>query len=153
MTKNLIDELRHLAEVFGPDSVVKAAEQVSSESERKSVCTIVVNEGFHHLPSRLLKGAVYTFSAGPLDLSSEEKLNNQMSSYIEGLVAFLRSRKWSRVFVVISGHAVACMYVKLTVFRVTHLESEDWIFDGQGNYILSDISVKTRARRLSGQSL
>lgn len=125
---------------------------MSEEADRESVCTVIVNEGMHHIPSRVLRGDVYVYSRGPLDFSSEHNLNEQLSNYAKGLIEFLRSKKWSRVFVVISGHAVACMSVKLIVFRVTHMESEDWVFDGEGNYLLSDVIVRSQLRRSSQRS-
>lgn len=152
MTKNLIDEIRRLADAFGTESVVKAAEKISIEADQNTVCTIIVNEGMHHLPNRILRGEVYVYSRGPMDFSSEESLQAQLSKYAKDLIEFLSSKKWSRVFVVISGHAVACMSVKLLVFRVTHMESEDWVFDGQGNYLLSDVIVRSQLRR-SNQKL
>lgn len=117
--------------------------------DRDQACTIIVNEGMHHIPSRIIRGDVYVYSSGPLDFSSESNLKEQLSSYAKGLIEFLKSKKWSRVFVVISGHAVACMSVKLIVFRVTHMESEDWVFDGEGNYLLSDVNIRSQSRRLS----
>lgn len=147
--KNLTEELRLLADLFGADSVVDAAKKLSADLEQEAVCTIIVNEGMHHIPSRIIRGEKYVYSHGPLDFSSEEALNRQLSNYAIGLIDFLKSRKWARIFVVISGHAVACMSVKLIVFRVTHMESEDWVFDGDGNYLLSDLNIRSRLRKSS----
>ena len=55
---------------------------------------------------------------------------------------FLRSKKWQQINVVISGHPAVCMQVKLAIFRVTHIESVDWVYDGAGGYIPLNIPLR-----------
>lgn len=114
----------------------------SSGAHNVSECTILVNRGLHSFPEEILRGDVFVVYEGSLDLSSASVLTAFAGERLVALRNFLLSKKWQRASIVISGHAALCMQVKLAVYRITHIETVDWVFDGRGNYIPLQIPLR-----------
>lgn len=127
---------------YGPHAALSAMQSATRSITHGNACTIIVNGGLHRFPPEILVGEVYTFYEGSLDLSDESILQSFLESRLLDLATFLRSRKWKNISVVISGHAAVCMQVKLAIYRITHIESIDWVFDGAGNYLRLAIPMR-----------
>jgi hypothetical protein len=104
--------------------------------------TIIANEGTHHLPEAFRRGMIYSASKGNLDFSSADKVREQFEGILSQLASLLKSRTWSRIYLVPFGHATLSMQIKLLVYRVTRLETIDIFYDGKGGY--SDLQLELR---------
>ena len=136
------DDISRLIEKYGRHAALNAMQNAAKSLTPGAVCTIIVNAGLHRFPPEILSGEIYTFYEGSLDLSSEELLRSFVEDRLLNLSIFLKSRKWRQIFIVISGHAAICMQVKLAVYRITHIETVDWVFDGAGNYVRLAIPMR-----------
>jgi hypothetical protein len=128
-------ELLGLVERFGQLAVEAELNRLSGKRKRADECTILVNRGLHSFPDHIYRGEVFVVYEGSLDLSSASALHTFVADRLAALRLFLLSKKWRQINVIISGHAAVCMQVKLAVYRVTHIETTDWVFDGEGDYI------------------
>ena len=135
-------EIASLAERYGEEVVLGEVRALALKNAPAASCTIVVNQGMHTIPDHLIVGEKFIFYEGSVDLSSEIALHRFTTSHLERLTVFLKSRKWKKVYLVLSGHVAMCVQVKLAVYRVTHVESVDWVFDGAGNYLKLDIPMR-----------
>lgn len=142
MPKSLDEELDALVRLHGANAVLSAARRVEQLDDALNVCTILVNVGVHSMPEYLLNGEVYVFYEGSVDLSSEKNLKEFTDQKILSLREFLRTKKWNQIYIVISGHAAMCMQVKLAVYRITHIETVDWVFDGAGRYLKLEVPMR-----------
>ncbi len=128
-------ELLDLVENYGQLAVEAEVNRLSGIKKIADECTILINEGLHSFPNHLYRGEVFVVYEGSLDLSSASALHTFVAERLTALRLFLLSKKWRQVNIIISGHAAVCMQVKLAVYRVTHIETTDWVFDGEGDYI------------------
>lgn len=149
MTDDLEREVQELVREHGFDSVATTLSQMRSGKRDLDVATIVVNEGVHYFPDSLFKGERYTVYAGSLNLSDKRELKKQVRESLIKLASFLATRKWKRIYLIISGHAAVCMQVKLLIYRVTHLVTTDIVFDGHGNYLELDLDPREVALKAS----
>jgi len=99
-----------------------------------NVLTIVSNKGMHHFPDTLKRGEVYYASTGSFDFSNEGLIINQYKKSMKLLTEKLTSRQWRTIYLVPFGHSTFSMQLKLLVYRVTHIETIDVLYDGKGNY-------------------
>ncbi|WP_196803465.1 hypothetical protein [Thiomonas sp. FB-6] len=143
ITNDLTRELAHLLEQHSRAEIDRALNELVAPEDRPESCTILVNKGLHFFPAHLFVGETFIFSEGSLDLSSAESLESLLISRLKALASFLKSKKWSSVNIIISGHASLCMQVKLAVYRITRIESTDWVFDGAGHYIPLKFSLRS----------
>ena len=132
---NLKSQLESLIDNFGQLAVESELDRLKGVNKPNNVCTILINRGLHSFPEHLFHGDVFVFYEGSLDLSSPSVLHAFVADRLIALREFLQSKKWQDVHIVISGHAAVCMQVKLAVYRITHIETTDWVFDGAGEYI------------------
>lgn len=147
-TPSLRAQLDSLVAQFGQLPVEAELARIAKKAVPVNECTILVNKGLHLFPEHLFRGERFVFYEGSLDLSSSSTLNRLVMDRLVALREFLLSKKWRHVNVVISGHAVMCMQVKLAVYRITHVETTDWVFDGAGDYLPLKIPLR---RVLSGE--
>ncbi len=141
-TKSLQDQLSELIDQFGNTAVEAELKKIRGNNWTTNECTILINKGLHTFPDHLFRGEVYVVYEGSVDLSSADTLQEFVRQRLLGLRDFLTSKKWRDINLVISGHAAICMQVKLAVYRVTHIETTDWVFDGAGNYIPLQIPMR-----------
>jgi hypothetical protein len=134
-------ELNNLLKEYGEESVLSAVSKWASSGDERS-CTIVVNEGLHPFPDFLYTGEIFSFSKGFLNFSNSSDLENDLILNLKLLSDFLKKRKWKKVYLIISGHAVLNMYVKMAVYRVTRIDTIDWVYDGAGNYLKISIPMR-----------
>lgn len=133
--RTLASELAELLKRYPRTEVEQTLRRLSNSDSKGNVCTILVNQGLHTFPDYVFRGEKYVFYEGSADLSSSEALTAFAKERLEKLTKFIKQRKWSEIYIVISGQAALCMLIKLAVYRITHIETTDWVFDGQGNYI------------------
>lgn len=141
-TKPLQEHLIELIDQFGGIAIETELKKIRGKRRITNECTILVNKGLHSFPEYLFRGDVYVVYEGSIDFSSEDTLQVFVRQRLLGLKDFLASKKWSDINIVISGHAAICMQVKLAVYRITHVETTDWVFDGVGNYIPLQIPMR-----------
>ena len=132
-SKNLGAELLELIQTHGLDTVVGELKSLQMGREGL-VLTIVTNKGVHHIPDEILRGDVFIASEGDLDFSSIESVTGEYQGILDRLSKKLKARKWSKIYLVPFGHNTLCMQIKLLVYRVTHMETVDWFYDGRGGY-------------------
>ena len=142
MNRELENDLNVLVKRYGKERVLRELERSLWNMSKPDTCTILINEGLHNFPNHLFVGEKYVFYRGSIDLSSEKNLESMLRERIDELKSFLRKRKWKQIFIVVSGHAAVCMQVKLAVYRVTHIETVDWVFDGAGNYLRLELPLR-----------
>lgn len=151
MTKtSLRTELVSLISRYGQLSVESEVARLSTKSKVVNECTILVNKGLHSFPTHLFRGEQFVFYEGSLDLSSSWALHALIVERLGALRMFLLTKKWQQVNIIISGHAAVCMQVKMAVYRITHIETTDWVFDGAGEYIPLRIPIR---KVLSGEHM
>jgi hypothetical protein len=138
---NLDEQLRAIILELG---AARALEILTSARNSKSddVLTIIANEGTHHLPSAFQRGMVWTASSGMLDFSSSSRVHQQFDEILERLARVLKSRTWSRIYLVPFGHVALSVQIKLLVYRITRLETVDLFYDGKGGYF--DLEMELR---------
>lgn len=141
MSDQLRRQLDKIVKSYGLDKTREALSGIERLSKFK-VCTIVVNKGLHHFPEDILHGRVFYFSDSSLPMETRDVAEKWMSERLIKLKEFLHSQKWSEIYLLISGHAAACVQVKLAIYRITHIESIDIAFDGKGNYINIEIPMR-----------
>lgn len=138
---NLDEQLRSIIVDLGPEralEILNAARQSKSEE----VLTIVSNEGMHRVPTAFSRGTVYAASTGMLDLSSSDRVREQFNEILLRLTSVLKSRTWSKIYLIPFGHASLSMQIKLLVYRVTRLETVDLFYDGKGGYFDLDVDLR-----------
>ena len=141
MTNDLSSKINSLVEKYGETSVRRTLDGLT-ELASESTCTIIINKGIHSFPDSLLVGEVYIFSDTSVPMESGLAIERWIVTRIKKLKKFLMKKKWSKVYLLISGHAAVCMQVKLAVYRVTHIETIDLAFDGKGNYLPVSIPMR-----------
>lgn len=134
-------KLRELYSMYGHEAVNSKFRLIDREFFRDDVCTIVVNSGIHRFPDHVLVGEVFVFSQGNIDMESAEAISLEIQSHSRRLVQFLTSKRWRDVRILISGHAILCMFVKIVVHKITGIDTIDIVFN-QGSYI--DVHVPIR---------
>ncbi len=138
----LREQLGQLVDQFGDAAIEAELKKLRGKNRSAEECTILINRGLHKFPDHLLRGDVHVVYEGSIDLSSSDTLQAFVRLKLLALRDFLLSKKWRDINIVISGHAAVCMQVKLAVYRITHVETTDWVFDGAGNYIPLQIPMR-----------
>lgn len=140
---SLTDELQLLLERYGRTEIEERLRTIAVDVENPAACTILINKGLHAFPEHLFRGETFVFYEGSADLSSAEAFQAFTVERLKRLAQFLGQKKWASIDIVISGQAALCMQVKLAVYRVTHIETTDWVFDGEGRYLPLKISLRS----------
>jgi len=150
MTVDLEHDITTLIEKYGLAAIKRTIIAHEIPEPAIDYCTIVVSEGVHFFPDSILKGEVFVFHKGMLDLSSQESILSELYPRLINLKSFLLQRNWRKIYLVVSGHSLICMITKLAIFRICHMESIDFIFDGNGKYTEVDFSIRSV---LSGEDI
>lgn len=136
----LIDEARKLGVERAID--VLRAENLKQNFNDHDILTIVGNKGAHHLPENIARGFVFYASEGNLDFSSGEAVTAEITKIVASVSEVLKAKRWTQIYLVPFGHSVIIANLKLTVYRVCHLETIDLFHHKDGTY--SDIQIATR---------
>ena len=133
--KDEIDAIvKALVREMGSANAKRAIRTLIPGKPRSDILTIVSNEGIHHLPRELRRGTVLAASRGNLPIDDPKKLRTEYEKILKRVAKVLRSKTWSRIYLVPFGHSTLCMLLKLLVYRVTSIETTDLLYDGKGNY-------------------
>ena len=146
MTKEINSLVEQFAETFGTDELVSLLSSKLEGSAAKNVLTIICDDTLHKIPSDLVDGDLFVFSSGNFDASSEHALLRYLEERVLALYAQLNTKTWKRIRLIYSGHAILASTVKLVVYRVTHLETEDVLYFGEHGYL----KIQLRLRELLG---
>jgi hypothetical protein len=134
------------------DDVLKSrrAEEVVAALEglRKNIAveptvrTIIANAGVHEIPQLYLRGDVYEASRGDWDASTEEALLLELKAILSRLASKLRSQRWSRVYLIPTGHPVLSLQIKSMVYRLLRFNTID-LYHKAGAYF--EVNLDQRA--------
>jgi len=134
------------------DEVLKArgAEQVVAVLEglrrnnllEPTVLTIIANAGVHEIPQLYLRGDVYEASRGDWDASTEEALLLELKAILSRLARKLRSRRWTSVYLIPTGHPVLSLQIKAMVYRLLRFNTID-LYHKAGVYF--EVNLDQRA--------
>jgi hypothetical protein len=123
---DLLSVLNGAISAAGRAKVMATLKQLGDNSVPEPfTLTIIVNAGVHHLSEEYLKGEVFVASEGSLDLSSTEAIHIEFRHILLRIARELKSRAWSRVYIVPFGPTPLSMQVKLLVYRICGIESID----------------------------
>jgi hypothetical protein len=136
------DELEALVTKIGEERALSIIKNSTVDIGTENVLTIIANRGSHHLPESFKRGLVHVASEGSLDFSSPARVREQYRDILMRLASLLKSRTWSRIYLVPFGHSTLSMQLKLLVYRVTRIETTDLFYDGRGGY--SDLDIQLR---------
>lgn len=121
----------------------------ASLAERRRALTVVVNFGMHALPEDVLRGDVFYFSEGNLDLS-KDRVHDTIKDLSFRCVRFLRKKVWNEVYLIPSGHPLLVSLCTLILYRVTRIDPTV-VYYLDGEYI--DAKVDIRAETVSSNRL
>jgi hypothetical protein len=134
------------------DEVLKArgAEQVVAVLEglrnnnllEPTVLTIIANAGVHEIPQLYLRGDVYEASRGDWDASTEEALLLDLKAILSRLAGKLRSRRWTSVYLIPTGHPILSLQIKAMVYRLLRFNTID-LYHKAGTYF--EVNLDQRA--------
>ncbi len=111
--------------------------------------TIVVNFGMHSLPEEILKGDVFFFSEGNLELSPN-KIKDTFRTLTTRAIRFLRGKIWENIYIVPSGHPALVVLCTLVTYRVTRVDPTiTYYMDG----IYNDVKLDIRSDSLKKNTL
>jgi hypothetical protein len=142
MTTSVRQELDALIEKIGEERALEIIRGSNHKADSASTLTIVANQGSHHLPDMYKRGLVHIASKGNLDFSSTVRVYQQYNEILSHLAMVLKSRSWSRIYLIPFGHSTLSMQIKLLVYRITRIETIDLLYDGKGGY--SDLEIELR---------
>ena len=137
--------LAYLVERIGEEEACNVLREHldSAQQVDKSVLTIVVNKGVHHLPRRSLRGTVFYASEGNLNFSNAKSVENEFGEILENVTRILKERKWRQVYVLPFGPCALSMQIKLLIYRITRIESIEIFYLGDGEYM--DLEIEQRS--------
>jgi len=110
-------------------------------SSQDSVLTLIGNEGAHSIPKQYLHGEVYVVTTGNLDLSSKESTLAEYKKALSLLIAKLKEKQWSKVYLVPTGHTTLVLQVKVIVYNILRMGTVD-VFYSKGQYFEVDIDYR-----------
>lgn len=129
----------------GSDRVVAVLQSLArSDPPDEGILTVVANAGIHSVPSVFLRGDVYEASRGDWDAATEEALLLELRHILSGLVHKLRSRQWSRVYLIPTGHPILSLQIKAMVYRILRLNTIDLYYKA-GSYFEVDLDQRAIA--------
>jgi hypothetical protein len=142
MNTSIHNELNALIKKIGEERALEIIRASIHISDDPSTLTIIANQGSHHLPDMYKRGVIHIASAGNLDFSSVARVRQQYEEILSRLGSILKSRPWSRIYLIPFGHSTLNMQIKLLVYRITRIETIDLFYDGKGGY--SDLQIELR---------
>lgn len=134
--------LRDLLESYPPSVIKSSLNRISRQSHNNEL-TVVVNFGMHALPEEILRGDVFFFSEGNVDISSDG-VKETVELLSKRAVKYLRRKTWNKVNVIPSGHPLLVAMATLIVYRVTRI-SPTVVFYVDGDYRDVELNVRMDA--------
>lgn len=124
---------------------------LADRSSGQNSLSIFCDVGMHRLPIELAVGDYFVFSEGTIDTESDETVARHLQACCAALADHLRSRKIEEVRLFYSGHSLLPAYAKLTVYRVSHIETIDFgYFSNTGyrrvQFALRDVVSRVESR-------
>jgi hypothetical protein len=135
---NLQNELDRLLINFSKEEIIEALRVPSSDD----VLSIIADGGMHRQPDDLLIGERYIFSNGMIDTTSDHSVDMHILECCKKLSLVLRRKNWSQIRLFYSGHSLLPAYAKLTVYRVTHLDTVVFGFFGEAGFRRIELSLR-----------
>lgn len=133
--EDLVDELIEQEGVAKTKRLIKSLIIDSSEP----VLTIIANQGSHRIPEKYLRGEIFIASKGNLDFSRKSAVEKQYKQIAFDLSVKLAEKNWKRIYLIPTGHVTLSLQLKLTVYRVTRLNTTDLFYsDGRFFDLLID---------------
>lgn len=144
MSNKIIDKLiNELVELQGEVAVENLIKNSIQSNNKEGVLTILANKGVHHVPSSIVRGELFVASEGSLDFSCKESVLNEYEKILRALAMKLKESAWKEIYLIPFGHSTLSMQIKLLVYRVTHIETQDVFYTKDGKYY--DLCVDLRS--------
>ena len=131
----------------GADRVAEVLTSLTRRETLTDTLTLISNAGVHTIPDRYLHGEIYEVSRGDWAARTPDEVHDELTRLLQGLAHKLRSRPWSQVYLVPTGHPILTVNVKLLVYRLLRINTIDLYYKA-GHYI----EVHIDHRRLSLQT-
>ena len=148
----MIDEVQRIVDSLlesHSESEIKRALSASRKRKGARSLTVIVNFGMHALPEDILRGDVFFFSEGNVDLSAEN-VQSTMTGLSKRALKYLRSKIWENIYIVPSGHPALVVLATLVVYRVTRINpTVVYYLDGKYN----DVKFDVRSEVIKGNTL
>ncbi|MDE0246113.1 MAG: hypothetical protein OXM59_12315 [Gammaproteobacteria bacterium] len=136
----MMSKLDNLVSRIGYEKACQILEEHSENADStENTLTIVVNRGVHHLPGEYAKGEVYFASEGNLDFSSKGSVRAEHERVLSRVAQILKKKRWHRIYLIPFGPNTLSMQIKLLVYRITRIETQDLFYAGGGEYFCLDI--------------
>ena len=139
--ENNIQDLLALAiNKCGESHVVKKLNDLVCETD--NTLTIVANLSGHPLMEEHHRGEIFVASEGFLDFSSESKATENIKQVLINTANKIKSKKYTKIYLVPFGPSILSMNIKMLVYRVLHMETVDILHSGNNRYF--DININHR---------
>lgn len=123
-THELTNDLIALAQKYGAQDVVRTANKLLTPANQEHL-TIIPDDALHSIPTHLISGESFVVSRKNLNAETDQTLTNELIDRLMPLEHKLRSREWRRVSLILTGHCLLSVAIKMLVYRITHIETED----------------------------
>ena len=140
MSPELEKKIAQFVERHGEDLL---RDFILEREDSEKVLTIICDRTMHEIPQDVLVGDVFDFSHGSLDTSSDKSLTRELIDKLAVLQKTLKSNHWKSVRLIISGHAILAPQIKMLVYRILHLETEDFGYFASVGYRRIRINFRT----------
>jgi hypothetical protein len=137
-------DLARIIERNGADFVRDYVRKVERSKSRE--LTIIVNLGMHAIPSEILRGDVFAFSEGQVNLSAES-IDEIVDELVLRAHSYLSKKNWNKVYIIPSGHPMLVVLATLVAFRATRIDPTIVAYFGVENYVDVDANVRERIFR------
>ena len=134
-------ELSRLVERHGIDLVKKAIKKLEKSPRRE--LTVIVNSGMHSIPEDVIRGDVFVFSEGQVDLTGDG-IDRVLDALIKRAHSFLSGGNWNKVYIIPSGHPLLVVVATLVTFRSTRIDPVIVAYLGSENYVDFDSNIRER---------
>ncbi|VXC81696.1 hypothetical protein [Sphingomonas sp. AX6] len=140
LNKKAERELDGIIEEYGVEAVESYLRGLSAKTHS---LTVIVNEGMHAIPSHLLRGDVFSFSSGQVELEPSS-VDKTLDFLIRRGHDFLKRKNWNKVYIIPSGHPLLVTTATLLVFRSLRVDPVIVSYFGENSYI--DVATNIRKR-------
>lgn len=97
----------------------------------------------HGIPPEVLRGDVFAFSEGQVNLSSGS-IDIVVDELVSRAHEYLSKANWNKVYIIPSGHPMLVVLATLVVFRSTRIDPTIVAYFGAENYVDVDTDVRER---------
>lgn len=146
MDDNLLKILQDCVDKVGVEKAKYALESLLPQNPDERTLTIIANAGVHEIPAQYLRGEVYSASHGNLDFSSAQTLHAGYTKILESLLEKLQERRWTKVYLIPTGHCTLPLQIKLFVYHILRIDTVD-LFYHKGDYFEFTIDYRKIAIR------